>query len=82
MVYNELEQEDTLSCVRVRLATIAYLDILLGSIWAIHKIRQSPISYKVGNQRYEKEPDDHDMRVLEKIEGLEWPVEIPITELP
>src|SRR5262245_13325225 len=43
MVYNELEQEDTLSCVRVRLATIAYLDILLCSIWAIHKIRQSPI---------------------------------------
>ena len=44
MVYNELEQEDTLSCVRVRLATIAYLDILLCSIWAIHKIRQSPIN--------------------------------------
>ena len=43
MVDNELEQEDTLSCVRVRLATIAYLDILLCSIWAIHKIRQSPI---------------------------------------
>src|SRR5262249_8017891 len=42
MGYNELEQEDTLSCVRVRLATIAYLDILLCSIWAIHKIRQSP----------------------------------------
>ena len=42
MVYNELEQEGTLSCVRVRLATIAYLDILLCSIWAIYKIRQSP----------------------------------------
>jgi transposase len=46
MVYNELEQEDTLSCVRVRLATIAYLDILLCSIWAIHKIRQSPNTSK------------------------------------
>jgi hypothetical protein len=41
-VYNELEQEDILSCVRVRLATIAYSDILLCSIWAIHKIRQTP----------------------------------------
>jgi len=43
MVYNELEQEETLSCVRVRLATIASVDIFLCSIWAIHKIRQSPI---------------------------------------
>jgi hypothetical protein len=32
MVDNELEQEDILSCVRVRLATIAYVDILSCSI--------------------------------------------------
>src|SRR4029434_542470 len=51
MVYNELEQEDTLSCVRVRLATIAYLDILLCSIWAIHKIRQSPITMTIQEVR-------------------------------
>ena len=43
MGYNELEPEDVLSCVRVRLATIAYSDILLCSIWAIHKIRQTPV---------------------------------------
>ena len=33
-------------------------------------------------QRYEKEPDDHDMKVLERIQGLEWPAEIPVAELP
>jgi AAA domain, putative AbiEii toxin, Type IV TA system len=42
MVYNQLEQGDILSYIRVRLATIAYLDILLCSIWAMHKIRQTP----------------------------------------
>jgi hypothetical protein len=44
-VYNQLEQGDILSYIRVRLATIAYLDILLCSIWAMHKIRQTPIPY-------------------------------------
>jgi hypothetical protein len=43
-VYNQLEQGDILSYICVRLATIAYLDILLCSIWAMHKIRQTPIS--------------------------------------
>jgi hypothetical protein len=42
-VYNELEQEDILSAVRVGLAPIAYTDILLRSIWAMHKNRQSPV---------------------------------------
>ena len=43
MVYNTLEQGDILSAVRVGLAPIAYTDILLRSIWAIDKIRQTPI---------------------------------------
>src|SRR5262245_31516789 len=45
MLYNELEQGDILSGVRCRLALLAYSDILLCSIWAIHKIRQSPKIY-------------------------------------
>src|SRR6516165_9493220 len=45
MVYNELEQGDTLSEVRVGVAPLAYTDILLRSIWAIFKIRQTPVSY-------------------------------------
>ena len=46
MVYNELEQGDILSDVRLGLALLAYTDILLCSIWAIHKIRQTPVSKK------------------------------------
>ena len=50
MGYNELEQGDSLSAVRVGLATIAYADILLRSIWVIHKIRQTPVDLKeMGN---------------------------------
>jgi hypothetical protein len=43
MLYNELEQEDILSGVRCGLALLAYTDILLCSIGAIHKIRQTPV---------------------------------------
>ena len=46
MLYNELEQGDILSGVRCGLALLAYTDILLCSIWAIHKIRQSPAPYR------------------------------------
>ena len=42
MLYNELDQEDILSGVRLRLATIAYVDILLRSIGPVYKIRQTP----------------------------------------
>ena len=40
MVYNELEQGDILSEVRIGLASIAYSDISLRSIKGIFKIRQ------------------------------------------
>jgi hypothetical protein len=43
MLYNELEQEDILSGVRLRLVTIAYVDILLRSIGPVYKIRQTPV---------------------------------------
>jgi len=42
MLYNELEQGDILSGVRFGVALLAYTDILLCSICAIHRIRQSP----------------------------------------
>jgi hypothetical protein len=45
MLYNELEQGDILSGVRLRLALRAYTDILLCSIWAIRRIRQTPVPY-------------------------------------
>ena len=43
MLYNELEQGDILSGVRWRLALLAYTDILLCTIWAIRRIRQTPV---------------------------------------
>src|SRR6267142_498496 len=49
MLYNELEQGDILSGVCFGLALLAYTDILLCSIWAIHKIRQSPGQYTFQN---------------------------------
>jgi hypothetical protein len=43
MLYNEFEQEDILSGVGFGLALLAYTDILLCSIWAIYRIRQTPV---------------------------------------
>jgi hypothetical protein len=43
MLYNELEQGDILSGVRWRLALLAYTDSLLCSIWAMRRIRQTPV---------------------------------------
>jgi hypothetical protein len=45
MLYNELEQGDSLSEVCFGLALLAYADILLYSIWAIHRIRQTPVQH-------------------------------------
>src|SRR2546425_4482021 len=53
MLYNELEQGDILSGVCCGLALLAYTDILLCSIWAIHKIRQSPVT-SIGSLRSEE----------------------------
>jgi hypothetical protein len=47
MLYNELEQGDILSGVRWRLALLAYTDILLCSIWAMRRIRQTPVRYLI-----------------------------------
>jgi hypothetical protein len=44
MLDNKLDQGDILSGVRFGLALLAYADILLGSIWAIHRIRQTPVT--------------------------------------
>ena len=48
MLYNELEQGDILSGVRWRLALLAYTDILLCSIWAMRRIRQTPVHFGFG----------------------------------
>ena len=52
MLYNEFEQGDILSGVRFRLALLAYRDILLCSIWSIHKIRQTPVMTRPEGNSY------------------------------
>ena len=43
MLDNELDHGDILSGVRFGVARLAYADILLCSLWAIHRIRQTPV---------------------------------------
>jgi hypothetical protein len=47
MLYNEFEQWDSISAVRFGLALLAYADILLYSMWAMHRIRQTPGLIKI-----------------------------------
>jgi hypothetical protein len=44
MVSHELEQEDSLSGVCLGVALRAYADILWCAMWALHKIRQTPVT--------------------------------------
>lgn len=48
----------------------------------VPKRRPSLISYKVGARRYEKTPDEFDLKLLERIAPISVPPEIPITEIP
>ena len=41
------------------------------------KRKASLISYKVGNQRYEKEPDQNDLKIIERIRALPFPTQLP-----
>src|SRR5262245_25342223 len=73
MVYNELEQGNILSEVRVGLASLAYPDISLRSIWAIYKIRQTPIPImdvlRKRIRSFPKKLRDHALG--------QWPEELP-----
>ena len=53
-----------------------------GKPWKRVKYLPSRISYVVGRQRYEKQPDVHDLQVLSRISELPLPPEIPTTRFP
>jgi DNA modification methylase len=55
----------------------ARFDRVLGRAVQTPKRRPSLISYKVGKQRYEKTPDDYDLQLIERIQQLPFPQEIP-----
>ena len=40
------------------------------------------IVYKIREDRYEKKPDEFDLKTIARIEGLGWPSEVPIGPLP
>ncbi len=46
------------------------------------KFRPCLISYKVGNSRYEKAPDEKDLKVLAKIQAMPFPSEVPFNRFP
>jgi len=53
-----------------------------GKPWKRVKYVPSRISYVVGRQRHEKQPDVHDLQVLSRISELPLPPEIPTTRFP
>lgn len=60
----------------------AKADPATGSTIQTPKRAPSLISYKVGKTRYEKRPDANDLLVLERIEGMAEPREVPATAIP
>jgi DNA modification methylase len=52
-------------------------DGLLKTTIRLPMRRPALISYKVGKHRYEKRPDEHDVKVIERIDTLSSPFQLP-----
>jgi DNA modification methylase len=57
-------------------------DPRLGGLWKRVKFRPCLIQYRVGKAKLEKQPDEHDLEVLRKIEAMPWPSVIPSNPWP
>lgn len=57
-------------------------DKKLGTLWRRVTFRPVLISYKVGDQRFEKAPDPEDLKVLGVIDEMRMPNQIPSTRFP
>ena len=53
-----------------------------GKPWKRVKFRPSLISYAAGGKRYEKQPDASDLEILERIEAMPLPAEMPTNRFP
>lgn len=51
-------------------------------LWRRVKFRACIISYTVSGRRFEKEPDDHDLDILERISQMPLPPEMPTNRFP
>lgn len=62
-------------------AFVSFFDTDLGEVHNIIKQKPVLIRYKLGNKRYDKKPDDNDLRVIEKIESMKIPYWYPTVRL-
>jgi DNA modification methylase len=58
------------------------LDAAIGKTIQVPKRAPALISYRVGKTRYEKTPDAADLAVLERVDALSLPAEVPTIEIP
>ena len=58
------------------------VDPASGAPWQRIRLRPALINYSVGNSRYEKEPDQTDLSILERIGDLPLPSSIPTNAFP
>jgi len=58
------------------------VDPVLGTSWKHVKFKPALIQYRVGKAKHEKQPDRQDLAVLEKVNKLPWPVEVPVNPWP
>ncbi len=58
------------------------LDPADGRPWQRIKLRPAFLNYQVGKERFEKRLDAEDRKILERIEALPLPPEVPTLELP
>lgn len=59
-----------------------YYDHELGKTVSVSKQVPVMINYSYMGQRYDKEPDEFDLEILDKIENLDSKYKIPVYELP
>lgn len=57
-------------------------DAALGDAWKRVKFQPAIISYLVNGQRYEKQPDAHDLSLLDRVARLPLPPDIPTNRFP
>lgn len=53
-----------------------------GEPWKRVKFRPALISYRVGGNRYQKQPDSSDIELLQRIDSLVFPGDIPTSRFP
>lgn len=67
---------------RLELLYDSYFDSVVGETLKRPKRIPVLINYSIGKSKFEKEPDEHDLEVLKRIEKLALPQEVPTTKLP